>query len=162
MRDNEIESRARSPAVSFWQNPSNRATPISSSILKHSNNQSDNGSSSLNNRPSALSDITKQGPNQPTVEESSSIGDNNLMMMGLDNLSSENILTDFFDNILSKRFVSSGFTTYGKERSKSEKVVKNMRGSEIQADEEEVKEEQKKEKQEEGKSEEIMGKLNFN
>lgn len=79
------------------------------------------------------------------------------MMMGLDNLSSENILTDFFDNILSKRFVSSGFSTYGKERSKSEKVVKNMRGSEIQAEEEE-----KLEQQEERKSEEVMGKINFN
>ncbi len=59
-------------------------------------------------------------------------------MMGLDNLSSENILTDFFDkydNILSKRFVGSSFSTYGKERSKSEKVVKNMRGSEIPKDE---------------------------
>ncbi len=84
------------------------------------------------------------------------------MMMGLDNLSSENILTDFFDNILSKRFVSSGFSTYGKERSKSEKVVKNMRGSEIQAEEEEVKEEEKLEQQEERKSEEVMGKINFN
>lgn len=78
-------------------------------------------------------------------------------MMGLDNLSSENILTDFFDNILSKRFVSSGFSAYGKERSKSEKVVKNMRGSEIQAEEEE-----KLEQQEERKSEEVMGKINFN
>jgi hypothetical protein len=58
------------------------------------------------------------------------------MMMGLDNLSSENILTDFFDNILSKRFVSSSLSNYVKERSKSEKVVKNMRGSEIQAEEE--------------------------
>jgi hypothetical protein len=58
------------------------------------------------------------------------------MMMGLDNLSSENILTDFFDNILSKRFVSSSLSNYVKERSKSEKVVKNMRGSEIQAEDE--------------------------
>lgn len=57
-------------------------------------------------------------------------------MMGLDNLSSENILTDFFDNILSKRFVSSSLSNYVKERSKSEKVVKNMRGSEIQAEDE--------------------------
>jgi hypothetical protein len=66
------------------------------------------------------------------------------MMMGLDNLSSENILTDFFDNILSKRFVSSSLSNYVKERSKSEKVVKNMRGSEIQA-EEDVQDEETKE-----------------
>ena len=108
--------------------------------MKHSINQSDNGSSSLNNRPSTLSDITKQGPpSQPqiNVEDSSSIGDHNIMMMGLDNISSENFPVDFFDNILSKRMVSSGFSTYGKERSKSEKVNKNMRGGETEVKDEE-------------------------
>jgi hypothetical protein len=54
-----------------------------------------------------------------------------MAMMGLDNLSSENILTDFFDNILSKRFVGSNLSTYGKERSKSEKVIKILRGGDI-------------------------------
>jgi hypothetical protein len=43
-------------------------------------------------------------------------------MTGLENLSSENIYNDFldkYDNILSKRIVSSDFSNYGKERSKS-------------------------------------------
>jgi hypothetical protein len=44
---------------------------------------------------------------------------------------------------LSKRIVSSGLSTYGKERSKSEKVIKNMRGGETEAKEEDESDENK-------------------